>query len=38
MSTIETKELIDRAFIKDTEVDDQRLRAKIVRAIIEKDS
>jgi hypothetical protein len=30
--------LIGRSFLKDTEADGQRFRAKIVRAIIERDS
>jgi hypothetical protein len=36
--TIDPEDLIGRSFLKDTEADGQRFRAKIVRAIIEMDS
>jgi hypothetical protein len=38
MPTIDPKDLIGRSFLKDTEAYGQRFRAKILRAIIEKDS
>jgi hypothetical protein len=38
MPTIDPKDLIGRSFLQDTEADVQRFCAKIVRAIIEKDS
>jgi hypothetical protein len=38
MPTIDPNDLIGRSFLEDTEADGQRFCAKIVRAIIEKDS
>jgi hypothetical protein len=38
ISTIDPKDLIGRTFLKDTKADGQRFRAKIVRAIVDKDS
>jgi hypothetical protein len=37
MVTIDPKDLIGRIFLKDTEEDGQRLRARVVRAVIEKE-
>ena len=38
MPTIDPKDLIGRTFLKETETDGQRFRARIVRAIIDKDN
>jgi hypothetical protein len=38
MPTIDPKDLMGRSFLKNTEVDGQRLRANILRAIVEMDS
>jgi hypothetical protein len=38
MPTIDPKDLIGRTFLKETGADGQRLRAPIVRAIMEKDA
>ena len=38
MPTIDPKDLIGRTFLKETEADGQRFRARIVRAITEKDA
>lgn len=38
MPTIDPKDLIGRTFLKETESDGQRFRARIVRAITEKDA
>jgi hypothetical protein len=37
MVTIDPKDLIGRAFLKETEEDCQQFRARVVRAIIDKD-
>jgi hypothetical protein len=37
MVTIELKDLIGRTFPKETEEDGQQFRARVVRAIIDKD-
>ena len=38
MVTIDPKDLIGRTFLKDAEEDGQRFRARVVRAIVEKDN
>ena len=38
MVTIDPKDLIGRTFLKDSEEDGQRFRARVVRAIIDKDN
>jgi hypothetical protein len=38
MVTIDPKDLIGRTFLKDSEADGQRFRARIVRAIVEHDA
>ena len=38
MPTIDPKELIGRTFLKETEADGQRFRARIVRAIVDKNN
>ena len=38
MVTIDPKDLIGRTFLKDTEEDGQRFRARIVREIIDKEN
>ena len=38
MPTIDPKDLLGRTFLKETEADGQRFRARIVRAITEKDA
>jgi hypothetical protein len=37
LTTIEPKDLIGRNFLKESEVDGQRFRARVVRAIIDKE-
>jgi hypothetical protein len=37
MITIDPKELVGRTFLKETEEDRQRFRARVVRAIIDKE-
>ena len=37
MVTIDPKDLIGRTFLKDSEEDGQRFRARVVRAVIEKE-
>ena len=37
MVTIDPKDLIGRTFLKDSEEDGQRFRARVVRAIVEKE-